>query len=75
MYWLVVEVQGEIGLISLQERYLDERLEKNPDEIVFYAELTAEIGEWNYNQMSVSTGIKLGGPWTSHGPVQGVSAE
>lgn len=42
MYWLVVEVQGEIGLISLQERYLDQRLKVNPEEIVFYAELTAE---------------------------------
>lgn len=42
MYWLVMEVQGEIGLVSLQERYLDKRLEVNPEEIVFWAELVTK---------------------------------
>lgn len=42
MYWLVIEVHGEIGLISLQEQFLDQRLEVNPEEIVFYSELTGE---------------------------------
>lgn len=44
MYWLVIEVHGEIGLISLQERFLDQRIELNPEEIVFYAELDTEGG-------------------------------
>lgn len=45
MYWLVIKVQDELGLISLQEQYLDQRLEMNPEEIVFEAELTTEQPE------------------------------
>jgi hypothetical protein len=51
MYWLVIEVQGELGLISLQERYLDQRLEMNPEEIVFYAELNAQV-DWEHNPIA-----------------------
>lgn len=51
MYWLVIEVQDELGLISLQEQYLDERLEKNPEEIVFYAELNTGPEEFYHNPM------------------------
>lgn len=46
MYWLVIDVHGEIGLISLQEQFLDQRLEVNPQEIVFYAELTTYEPEY-----------------------------
>jgi len=39
-YWLVVEVpHSGLGLIEIMNEFLDVRLEKAPEEIIFEAEL------------------------------------